>query len=151
MIDRPMVGPVSNGMAISVEELWSMSERALIGAYHDARRQFVDKKFARDTQRAQLKWMRAKMFVGISGRVTERRMAIDVSEELARKGQERRETHDLDLLKVDVDTIAIHHQAAGSVCASGRASRRHGGERSGGRGRLKAALRRGGPLNCTPF
>jgi hypothetical protein len=35
-------------------------------------------------------------------------MAVDVSEELARKGQEVREmTHDLDLLKVDVDTIAI--------------------------------------------
>jgi hypothetical protein len=95
-------------MAISVEELWRMSERALIGAYHEARRQFVDKKFARDTQRARLEWMRAKMFVGISGGVTERRMAIDVSEELARKGQELREmTHDLDLLKVDVDTIAI--------------------------------------------
>ena len=35
-------------------------------------------------------------------------MAVDVSEELARKGQEVREmTHDRDLLKVDVGTIAI--------------------------------------------
>jgi hypothetical protein len=35
-------------------------------------------------------------------------MAIDVSEEIARKGQELREmTRDLDLLKVDVDIIAI--------------------------------------------
>jgi hypothetical protein len=73
-------------MTISVEELWNMSERALIGAYHEARRQFVDKKFARDTRRARLEWMRAKMFVGLSGGVTERRMAVDVSEELARKG-----------------------------------------------------------------
>jgi hypothetical protein len=33
-------------------------------------------------------------------------MAVDVSEELARKGQEVREmTHDLDLLKIDVDVI----------------------------------------------
>ena len=48
------------------------------------------------------------MFVGSSGGVTERNMAIDVSEEIARKGQELREmTRDLDLLKVDVDTIAI--------------------------------------------
>jgi hypothetical protein len=35
-------------------------------------------------------------------------MAVDVSEELARKGQELREmTRDLDLLKVDVDIIAM--------------------------------------------
>jgi hypothetical protein len=103
-----VVSPGSNGMAISIEELWSMSEPALIGAYHQARRQFADKKFARGTQRARLEWMRAKAFVGISGGVTERRMAVDVSEELARKGQEVWEmTHDLDLLKVDVDTVAI--------------------------------------------
>jgi hypothetical protein len=106
--DRPIVGLGSNGMAISVEELWSMSEQALIGAYHQARRQFVDKKFARDTQRARLEWLRAKMFVGTSGGVTERRMVVDVSEDLARKAQELREmTRDLDLLKVDVDTIAM--------------------------------------------
>jgi hypothetical protein len=106
--DRPVVGLDSNGMAISVEELWSMSEQALIGAYHQARRQFVQGKFARDTQRARLEWLRAKMFVGTSGGVTERRMVVDVSEDLARKAQEVREmTRDLDLLKVDVDTIAI--------------------------------------------
>jgi hypothetical protein len=35
-------------------------------------------------------------------------MAIDVSEDIARKGQELREmTRDLDLLKIDVDIIAI--------------------------------------------
>src|ERR1700682_906410 len=91
-----------------IEEVWSMPEPALIGTYHGVRREFVEKKFARDTQRARLEWMRAKMFIGISGGVTERRMAVDVSEELARKGQEVREmTHDLDLLKVDGDTIAI--------------------------------------------
>lgn len=51
--------------------------------------------------------MRARMFVGGSGGVTERNMAIDVSEEIARKGQELREmTRGLDLLKVDVDVIA---------------------------------------------
>jgi hypothetical protein len=91
-----------------IEELWSMPEPALIGTYHSVRREFVEKKFARDTQRARLEWMRAKMFVGSSGGVTERKMAIDVSEELARKGQELREmTRDLDLLKVDVDVIAM--------------------------------------------
>jgi hypothetical protein len=95
-------------MTTPIEEFWSMPEPALIGAYESARRQFVEKKFARDTQRARLEWMRAKMFVGTSGGVTERKMAVDVSEELARKGQELREmTRDLDLIKVDVDIIAM--------------------------------------------
>jgi hypothetical protein len=106
--DRAVFRQELNFMTLSIEELWSMPEPALIGTYHGARREFVEKKFARDTQRARLEWMRAKMFVGSSGGVTERKMAVDVSEELARKGQELREmTRDLDLLKVDVDTIAM--------------------------------------------
>ncbi|MGZ3287765.1 MAG: hypothetical protein ACXU87_06975 [Xanthobacteraceae bacterium] len=85
-----------------------MSEQALVGAYADARRQFVERRFVRDTQRARLEWMKAKAFVNSSGGVTERKIAIDVSEEFARKGQELREmTRDLDLLKVDVDVIAV--------------------------------------------
>ena len=95
-------------MTVPIEELWSMPEPGLIGTYHSARREFVEKKFARDTQRARLEWMRAKMFISSSGGVTDRKMAVDVSEELARKGQELREmTRDLDLLKVDVDVIAM--------------------------------------------
>jgi hypothetical protein len=92
----------------SAEELHRMSEVELLTAYAEARRQFVEKKFTRDTHRARLEWMRARMFVGGTGGVTERNMAIEVSEEIARKGQELREmTRDLDLLKVDVDLIAI--------------------------------------------
>jgi hypothetical protein len=95
-------------MTVPIEDLWSMPEPALIGAYHSARRQFVEQKFARDTQRARLEWLRAKMFVGSAGGVTERKMAVDVSEELARKGQELREmTRDLDLIKIEVDIIAM--------------------------------------------
>jgi hypothetical protein len=93
-------------MGASIEDLWSMSEKALVAAYADARRRYAEKKLERDTQRARLEWMRAKMFVATPGGVTERRMAVDVSEELARKGQEVREiTRDLDLLKIDVDVI----------------------------------------------
>jgi hypothetical protein len=85
-----------------------MSDVELLAAYVEARRQFVEKKFARDTHRARLEWIKAKMFIGSSGGVTERNMAIDVSEEIARKGQEVREmTRDLDLLKIDADIIAI--------------------------------------------
>jgi hypothetical protein len=107
-------------MTIPIEELWTMPEPALIGTYHSARREFVEKKFARDTQRARLEWMRAKMFVSSSGGVTERKMAIDVSEELARKGQDLREmTRDLDLHKVDVDVIAMIIRLRGVSAAAG--------------------------------
>jgi hypothetical protein len=95
-------------MSLSIDELWSMPEPALVDAYADARRQFVEKKFARDTQRARLEWLRAKTFVTSAGGVTERRMAVDASEELGRKGQELREmTRDVDLLKIEVDVIAL--------------------------------------------
>ncbi|MEH2505635.1 type IV pilus biogenesis protein CpaD/CtpE [Bradyrhizobium sp. AZCC 1578] len=95
-------------MSVSADDLYKMSDVELLAAYVEARRQFVEKKFARDTQRARLEWLRAKMFVGSPGGVTERNMAIDVSEEIARKGQELREmTRELDLLKVDVDVIGI--------------------------------------------
>lgn len=81
----------------------------------------IERKFTRDTHRARLDWMKAKMFVGGSGGVTERNMAIEVSEEIARKGQELREmTRDLDLLKVDVDLIAIAIRSRG-VSAANRA------------------------------
>lgn len=107
-------------MTMPIEELWTAPEPALISAYHGARREFVEKKFARDTQRARLEWMKAKMFIGSTGGVTERKMAVDVSEELARKGQELREmTRDLDLLKVDVDVIAMVIRLRGVSAAAG--------------------------------
>jgi hypothetical protein len=94
-------------MSLSAEALYTMSDVELLAAYLQARRQLVEKKFTRDTNRARLAWIRAKMFIGSSGGVTERNMAVDVSEEIARKGQELREmTRDVDLLKVDVDIIA---------------------------------------------
>jgi hypothetical protein len=91
-----------------------------LAAYADARRQFVQKKFARDTHRARLEWMRARMFVSSTGGVTERNMAIDVSEEMARRGQELREmTRDLDLLKVDADIIGIVIRSRGASAHAG--------------------------------
>jgi len=105
---------------LSSEVLHGMSEVELLSAYAEARRQFVEKKFNRDTHRARLEWMRARMFVSGTGGVTERNMAIEVSEEIARKGQELREmTRDLDLLKVDVDLIAIVIRLRGANRAQG--------------------------------
>jgi hypothetical protein len=80
----------------------------LIGAYDKARRDFVERKFARDTERARLEWLRAKAFAGSLGGVSERRNAVELSDELARKGQNVREmTRDVDLAQVDVDLIAM--------------------------------------------
>jgi hypothetical protein len=115
-------------MANSIDELWSMPEPALIGAYADARRRFVEKKFARDTQRARLEWMKARAFVNGAGGVTERKSAVDASEELGRKGQELREmTRDLDLLKIDVDILAMVVRLRGAS-APGPADVEHLGE-----------------------
>jgi hypothetical protein len=95
-----------------------MSDVELLGAYYEARRQFVEKKFGRDTQRARLEWMRAKMFATGHGNVSERNNAVSVSDELGRKGQEVREmTRDLDLLKLDVDVIAVMVRLRGAPAA----------------------------------
>jgi hypothetical protein len=107
-------------MTLSADALYKMSDVELLAAYIEARRQFVEKKFTRDTHRARLEWIRAKMFTASSGGVTERNMAIDVSEEIARKGQEVREmTRELDLLKVDVDIIAIVVRSRGAPPSAG--------------------------------
>jgi len=80
-----------------------MSEVELLSAYYDCRRQFVEKKFARDTQRARLAWLRARAFTTGSGGVTERINAVEASEELGRKGQEVREmTREVDLLRTSI-------------------------------------------------
>jgi hypothetical protein len=107
-------------MPLSADTLYKMPDIELLAAYIEARRQFVEKKFTRDTHRARLEWIRAKMFTASSGGVTERNMAIDVSEEIARKGQEVREmTRELDLLKVDVDIIAIIIRSRGAPPPAG--------------------------------
>ncbi|MGJ5176433.1 hypothetical protein ACQR16_12210 [Bradyrhizobium oligotrophicum] len=102
-------------MDLSIEHLLGLSEPALLTAYADARRRFVQQKFARDTQRARLEWMRAKAFVNASGNVTERNMAVTLSDELARKGQEVRElTREMDLAKAEVDIIDMVIRLRGS-------------------------------------
>jgi len=116
-------------MSLSAEALYKMSDVELLAAYVEGRRQFVEKKFTRDTHRARLEWIKAKMFTSSSGGVTERNMAIDVSEEIARKGQELREmTRDLDLLKVEVDIIAIVIRSRGASAPMGV----HGEDLGGG-------------------
>lgn len=105
-------------MGHSVETLWQLSDAELLAAYDDARRRFAEKKFARDTQRARLEWLKAKAFAAATGGISERRSVVDASEDLARKGQELREmTRDLDLIKVDVDVIAMIARLRGATVA----------------------------------
>ena len=121
-------------MPLSAEALYQLPDVELLAAYLEARRQFVERKFARDTQRARLEWIRAKMFTSSSGGVTERNMAIEVSEEIARKGQEVRElTRELDLIKVEVDIIATIIRLRGASSPAGQQEDVHEkeGEREG--------------------
>ena len=109
-------------MDLSIEALWKLPDRDLIAAYHAIRRKYIEAKFARDTQRARVEWLRAKAFAASSGGVSERKNAVDISEELARKGQEIREmTGDLDLLRADVDLVAMIVRLRGAHAASDRA------------------------------
>jgi hypothetical protein len=117
-------------MTISIEALWTMPERELLAAYYDARRAYVERKFARDSQRARLEWLRAKTFMASPGGVTERRTGVEASEELGRKGQELREmTRDLDLLKIDFDVITMTLRLRGAnVPAEARGEEPGGGD-----------------------
>jgi hypothetical protein len=96
-------------MTLSLEALWQKSEIELLAAYYDARRAFAEKKFARDSHRARLEWQQAKAFLAAGSRyVSDRNNIVGASDELGRKGQEVREmTRDLDLLKADVDLLAM--------------------------------------------
>jgi hypothetical protein len=106
-------------MTLSVEALWKMSDVELLAAYHDARRRFAEGRFARDTERARLEWLRAKAFAATSGGVSERRNVVDSSEDLARKAQQVREmTRDLDLLKADIDVTAMVVRLRGAFAPS---------------------------------
>src|SRR3977135_1463126 len=53
--------PQPAAMSLSADALYKMSDVELLAAYIEARRQFVEKKFARDTHRARLGWIRTKM------------------------------------------------------------------------------------------
>ena len=105
-------------MELSVEALWKMPEAELLSAYHSARRLYAEKRFARDTERARLQWLRAKAFTAASGGVTERQNAVDASEEFGRKGQQVRDlTLQLDLVKCDIDVIVMCMRMRGMLVA----------------------------------
>ena len=111
-------------MGHTVEELWQMSQTQLLAAYHESRQLYAEKKLARDTERGRLQWLRARTFVNSRGTVTERMNFVDASDDLARKGQAVREmSHGLDLLKSDIDLVAVTLRLRGAAPpASGAAA-----------------------------
>ncbi len=107
MIIAGIDGLEGDVVEISVDARWQMPQNQLLATYHAARRLYAEKKFARDTERGRLHWLRARAFVGSKGSITERTNAVDASDDLARRGQQVREmTRELDLLKSDIDVIA---------------------------------------------
>lgn len=66
-----------------------------------------------------LEWLRAKAFAAATGGVSERRSTVDASEDLARRGQDVREmTRDLDLIKIEVDIVAMIARLRGASVAA---------------------------------
>ena len=59
--------PQAAAISLSAEALYRMSDVELLTAYAEARRQFVEKKFTRDTHRVRLEQIRDRMFVGGAG------------------------------------------------------------------------------------
>jgi hypothetical protein len=120
-------------MTISAEALWTLPEVELLATYHAVRRQYVEGKFARDTERARLEWLKAKAFNNGTGGVSERRNAVEASEEFGRKGHQVREmTRDLELLETDVDLVAmIVHLRGIPAARAGKAPRARDGDDAG--------------------
>jgi hypothetical protein len=58
----PIVIHRGEPMSLSLEALWKMSDVDLLAKYHEVRRQHIERKFARDTQRARLDWLKARVF-----------------------------------------------------------------------------------------
>lgn len=95
-------------MEITAENMVHLSDRELLETYRKSRRLYAEKKFTRDAERARVAWQGARFFITAKGGVTERQMALEASEEFAKKNQQVREmTLDLDLLKVDIDALLL--------------------------------------------
>lgn len=103
-------------MAIQVEAVLRLSDTELLASYHRARCAYAENKFARDTELSRLDWQSARLFATAAGRVTERQNAVKTSEALAKGGQHVRElSRDLDLLKADIDLMAMVLRTRGAA------------------------------------
>src|SRR5262249_7182104 len=91
--------------------------------------QFVEKKFARDTQRARLEWLKARTFVTTAGGVTGRKKARAAPQEVGRKGQGLRGmARDPHLLTVEIEVIAAGMRLGGAPAPIVQVEQPAGGE-----------------------
>ncbi|GAA0581874.1 hypothetical protein [Rhizomicrobium electricum] len=103
-------------MEITAEAMIHLPEGELLETYRKSLRLYAEKKFARDTERGRIAWQGARFFVTCKGGVTERQMALEASEDFAKRNQQVREmTLDLDLLKADVDVLALAFRVRGTA------------------------------------
>lgn len=95
-------------MEITASDMLVWSDTELLETYRKSRRLYAERKFARDTERGRVAWQGARFFITAKGGVTERQMALEASEDLAKRNQQVRElTLELDLLKADVDALEM--------------------------------------------
>jgi hypothetical protein len=103
-------------MEITAENMSRMSDEELLETYRKSRRLYADKKFTRDAERGRIAWQGARFFITAKGGVIERQMALEASEEFAKKNQQIREmTLDLDLLKADIDALSMALRLRGAA------------------------------------
>jgi hypothetical protein len=111
---RDVIG-MEDAMEITADAIIQLSDGELLETYRKSLRLYAEKKFARDTERGRIAWQGARFFVTSRGGVTERQMALEASEDFAKKNQVVREmTLDLDLLKADVDVLALAFRVRGA-------------------------------------
>jgi hypothetical protein len=112
---RDVIG-MEDAMEITADAMIQLSDGELLETYRKSLRLYAEKKFARDTERGRIAWQGARFFVTSRGGVTERQMALEASEDFAKKNQVVREmTLDLDLLKADVDVLALAFRVRGTT------------------------------------
>jgi hypothetical protein len=95
-------------MEITASDMLLLSDTDLLETYRKSRRLYAERKFARDCERGRVAWQGARFFITAKGGITERQMALEASEDFAKRNQQIREqTLELDLLRADVDALAI--------------------------------------------
>ncbi len=107
-------------MELTAETMIQLSDSELLEIYRKSRRLYAEKKFERDTERGRIGWQGARFFVTSKGGVTERQMALEASEDFAKKHQLLRAmTLELDLLKADIDVLAMALRVRGAMASDG--------------------------------
>jgi len=98
----------------SIKELWEMEPIELIVAHDEARRQYAETKFTRDTEAANLAIAKAERVLSGEGTATDPVNAAATSKAVIHLAQEVRVlTRDVAFRKIDADTVYMVARARG--------------------------------------